>query len=126
VNPNVIRLIRLLAASVGPFETCAWCHARSGHANDQRATKRTDLDRAGLVLKVAAEPVDELDREVRVAMVVDRTHDFFRVPCRAHLPARVAGGEEPEQFRATVLVEAFIGLGEQASAPIQRVGLAPR
>src|SRR5205807_4919650 len=34
------------------------------------------------------------------------------------------GGEEPEELRATVVVESFVGLGEQASAPIQRIGLA--
>ena len=51
-------------------------------------------------------------------------HDFFHVPCRAHPAAGVAGGEEPEQLGAAVVVEAVIGSGQQPPSAIQRIAFA--
>ena len=46
------------------------------------------------------------------------------MPRGADFAARVAGGEEPEELRASVIVESFIGFGQQPSAPIERVVFA--
>ncbi len=111
------RLIRLLAASVGPLR-----HVGSMPGGDlvlpadERAAERADLERAGLVLEIVAEPVDELDGEVGVGVVVDRADDFLGVPRHAHLAVRVAGVEQAEQLGAAVVVEPFVGLGQQPAA----------
>src|SRR6202022_2305022 len=67
------------------------------------------------------ETVDELEREVGIAMFVDAAHDFLRVPRGADLTARVTRVEEPEQLVPAVVVDAFVGLGQQAATPIQRI-----
>ena len=71
-----------------------------------------------------AEPVDELLGELGVGVVVDRADDFLGVPGHAHLAFGVAGFEQAEQLGAAALVETFVGLGQQATAAVERVGLA--
>jgi len=46
------------------------------------------------------------------------------VPGHAHLAAGVTRGEQAAELRVTGLVEAFVGLGEQAPGPVERVVLA--
>ena len=83
-----------------------------------------DLDRARRVLEVMAETVDELACELGVVMLIDASYDFLRVPGHADLPVGVAGVEESEQLRSAMLVEAFIGAGQQAPAAVEGVVLA--
>jgi hypothetical protein len=47
------------------------------------------------------------------------------VPRHAHLAVRVAGVEEPDQLGAAVVVESFVGLGQQPTASVERIVLAP-
>gem|GEM_PF-1565538 len=90
---------------------------------DDRAAELVDLGWARVVLEIDPEAVDELGCEYGVGVGVDRPHDFFCVPGHADLAVRVAGLEEAQQLRASLVVDAFISLGEQPAAPIQRVGL---
>ena len=46
------------------------------------------------------------------------------MPRVADFTAGVARVEEAEQLRAAVVVETFVGLGQQASTPIQRIVFA--
>ncbi|VAV96282.1 hypothetical protein MNBD_ACTINO02-408, partial [hydrothermal vent metagenome] len=59
--------------------------------------------------------------EVRVGVGVDLTDGFFCVPRHAYFSVGVASFEETDEFRATFLGEPFIGFGQQAADPIQRI-----
>src|SRR5690606_23730181 len=78
---------------------------------------------AGLVLEVVAEPFDELAGEARVD-VVDATHGLLRMPRGAGLAPGIAGVEQSEQLGAALVVEPFVGLGQQPAGPVERIVLA--
>ena len=90
---------------------------------DERAAKGAHLHRAGLVLEVAPETFDEGQGEVGVVVVVDAANDLLGVPGGAHLASGFAGVEEPEEINPAVVLEAFVGPGEQAAGPVQGVVL---
>jgi len=46
------------------------------------------------------------------------------VPGVFDLALGIAGGQKPEELGAALVVEAFVGLGEEPADPIQRIGLA--
>lgn len=87
------------------------------------AAELADLGWARLVLEITTQPADEAEREVGVVMVVDAAHDFLRVPRHADLASWVAGLQQADELGATPLVEAFVGLGQQAPRPVERVRL---
>jgi hypothetical protein len=72
-------------------------------------------------LEISGEPLDEGAGEVGVVDVVDRAHDFLRMSLSADLTPRVTGFEEPEQLGPAAHVEAFVGLGKQASTAVTGV-----
>ena len=86
-----------------------------------RAAELAKLRRALAVWEVVTQSGDELEREARVEVVVDRPPDFLGVPRHAHLAVRVAGVEEPDQLGAAVVVESFVGLGQQPTASVERI-----
>ena len=59
----------------------------------------------------------------RVVGLVDASDDLFGVPGVFDLAFRVSGSQQPEELGAAPVIEAFVGLGEEAANPIQRVGL---
>jgi len=91
----------------------------------QRSTEGAHLFWARRVLEVVAELVDELHGELRVVVVVDGAHHLFGVPGQADLASGVTGGEESRELGLALVVEALVGLGEQTTAPVERVVLAP-
>ena len=46
------------------------------------------------------------------------------MPGHAHLATRVAGFEQPHQLVFAAFVERLVGLGQQASGPVERVVFA--
>ena len=75
---------------------------------------------------VMAEAFNELVGQNRVGVHIYFSDNFFRVPGHANLTAWIARGEEALQLFSAVVVEAFVGFGEQAPAPAQQVALAAR
>ena len=71
-----------------------------------------------------AETADEIVGEVGVVVVVYGPDDLVGVPGGADLAVRVAGIEQAEELVASGLVESFVGHCEQATATVERVGLA--
>ncbi len=57
----------------------------------ERASEGADLDRAGLVLQIAAEALDEGDGKVGLVVLVDAADNFLGVPRSANLAMRIAG-----------------------------------
>jgi hypothetical protein len=55
------------------------------------AAELADFGRTRFVLQIGTEPSDELEREVRVVVVIDRADHLLRVPRGAHLVAGIAG-----------------------------------
>ena len=119
-----MRLIRLLTASVGPFDTRARCQAAicADHREIVRPSWRTSGGHTRS-WRSAPRRVDELGGEGGVVMLVDRADDLLGVPGRADLASRVAGVEQTEELGAATVVEAFVGLGEQPAAAVERVVL---
>jgi hypothetical protein len=74
-------------------------------------------------LQVVAEPFHEIDGQVGIVVVVYGSHHFLGVPGGAHFSVRVAGVEQAEQAGAVMVVEAFVGLGQQPPAPVERIAL---
>jgi hypothetical protein len=64
-------------------------------ANDG-AAEPAYFGRTGSVLEVVAKPVDELDGQVGVVVVIDAADDFFGVPGHANIASGVAGFEQAE------------------------------
>ncbi len=91
---------------------------------DQGASEGADLGWTRGVLEVDAELVDHLEGEVGVAVVIEAADHLLCVPGIAYFASEVAGIEQATEAGLAAFVEAFMGLGEQAAAPIQRVGLA--
>ncbi len=124
-NPTrFTRLMRLLIASVGPFETLASCHATIwwSHRRNVPPRDRTSGG-ARLIGEIDGEAGHELQRHSGIVDVIYRADDLFLVPCRADLAPRVAGVEEPHELPTTLVVEAFVGLGQQPPVPVERVAL---
>jgi hypothetical protein len=118
-------LTRLLTASVGPLLTKASCHATIwSRRRTMVRPERADLKRAGLVLKVDAELVDELAGEFGVGDLVDRPDDLLGVPGHAHVAPRIASVEQAPQLGFAAVVEALVGLGQQPPGPVERVVFA--
>jgi hypothetical protein len=55
------------------------------------AAELADFGRTRFVLQIGTEPSDELEREVRVVVVIDRADHLLRVSRGAHLVAGIAG-----------------------------------
>jgi hypothetical protein len=55
------------------------------------AAELADFGRTRFVLQIGTEPSDELEREVRVVVVIDRADHLLRVPRGAHLVAGITG-----------------------------------
>jgi hypothetical protein len=90
---------------------------------DDGAAEGAHLGRAGLVLEINAELIDELAGHLSVGDLVDRPDDLFGMLRRAHFAAWVAGFEQPQQLGLAALVEPLMRLGEQPARPVQRVVL---
>lgn len=88
-----------------------------------RSTELLDLWRTVTVLKIRPEAGDELERQRRMGVIVDRADDFLRVPCGADLASWIAGGEKTEELGAAVVIEGFIGFGQQPAEPVERIVL---
>lgn len=73
-------------------------------------------------MEVGTETGQELVTHLRVGERVDLSDDFFHMPCHAHLALWVTGFEQPEELRPAVVVESFVGLGEQPPGPVKRIG----
>lgn len=111
---------------MGPLETCAWCQAVDlGAPLDDDAAELADLWWARGVLEVLAEAGHELECNDGIGVVIDRPDDLLRVPRRADLASRVAGFEQPDELRPSLVIEAFISLGEQPSRSVEGVVLVP-
>jgi hypothetical protein len=92
-------------------------------ANDG-PSELTNLGRAGLVLEIVTEPIDELGSQISIADGVDRSCDFLGLPGGADLLVWVAGFEEAQLLGAALGVEPFIGLGQQPATPVEGIVLA--
>ena len=88
------------------------------------ATQLVDLGWAGFVLEVVCELEGVLESEDRSVDPVDVSDGFFGVPGCAHLAVGVTGVEEATQAGLTPVADAFVGGGEEAPYPIQRVCFA--
>ncbi len=75
-------------------------------------------------MQVVAEPFDEGDGQVGIVVVVYGTDYFLGVPGGADLAVGVAGVEQTQQLGAALVVEAFVGLGQQSAGPVERIALA--
>ena len=91
---------------------------------DDGPAELTNLGRAGLVLEIGTEPVDELGGQIRVGDGVDRSHNLLGMPRGADLAVRVAGAEETQQLGAPLGVEPFVGLGQQPPTSVEGIVLA--
>jgi hypothetical protein len=111
----------VVAASMGPLVTSARCQAAPPHDG---AAELADLGRAGAVVQVVPEPIDERVGQLGIGVGVDRPHHFLGVPGGAHLTSRITGVEEAEQPVAAMVVEPFVGTGQQPAAPVERIVLA--
>lgn len=76
------------------------------------------------VLEVVGELRDVLGSKGRVRDVVDRPDGLLRVPGHLHLASRIPGSQQASSLGVASFVETFVGLGQQAAGPIQRVVLA--
>ena len=88
---------------------------------EKRAAQKAHFDGAGAVLEVLTESLDEDHGQVGIVVVMDAAYDLLGVPGDAHLAAGIAGVEQAEQLRPAVVLQAFVGPGEQAAGSIQRV-----
>ena len=64
--------------------------------SQQRATETADFGRAGLILKVVTEALDERQGDELVVEIVDRPHYFFCVPRGHDLALGVTGRQQAE------------------------------
>lgn len=74
-------------------------------------------------MEIAPEPLHEGVGEVGVVMVVDAANDLLGVPGGADVAPGIAGGQQPDQLGGAVVLEAFIGSGEQPPGSIQGIVL---
>jgi hypothetical protein len=56
-------------------------------------------------------------------VVIDRADDLLGVPSGAHFAPGIAGIQQAQQLRASTVVEAFVGAGEQPAGPVERIVL---
>ena len=87
------------------------------------ATRLVDLGWTGFVLQVVRELEGVSDSEDRFVDPVDVSDGFLRVPGGADFAVGVAGVEETTQPCLAPFADAFVGGGEEASYPIERVSL---
>ena len=120
-----MRLMRLLTASVGPFDTRERCQATILviPAGDGSA-ELVDLRGAGLVLDAGGEPAGVFVGEAGVSDLVDIAEGFFGVPGQPDLSVGVPGRQEALEAFPAGGVEAFLGQGQQLADPIQGVVFA--
>src|SRR3990172_3525320 len=113
-----MRLIRLLAASVGPLVTWAWCQATiwSRHRRRVRPKERTS---GGQESSPRSWPsrVTNSSAKSEFGVVVDAPDDFFGMPGHLHLTVGVTSSEQPEEAGAAGHGEPFVCSGEQPPGP---------
>ncbi len=80
----------------------------------ERPSQGAHLDRAGLVLEVTAQPLDEGDGQAGIVVLVYGANDLLGVPGGADLATGITGVEQSEQLGSAVVVEALVGSSEQS------------
>lgn len=78
---------------------------------DDGSTQRLDFGRTRIAVDIPPNTLDVLDREIGVGVGADLTNDSFCMPRHLDLTAWVAGSEEVDEFRSSVVGEPFIGPG---------------
>ncbi len=115
---RLIRLIRLLTASVGPFDTRGLVPGDDlGVPASQGAAQGVDFGGTRVVLEVFSELGDEPAGEVGVVDGVDLTDHFFGVPGGLDLPTRLPCPQQADELGVAGSVETFVGSGQQAADP---------
>ena len=119
---RLIRLMRLLTASVGPLVAFEMCQLVIWGV--QRA-----MVRPSLLISVGQDSCwrssasweGVLESEGGAVDVVDASHDFLRVPGCAHLAVGVTSIEKTTQAGLTAVADAFVGRGQESAYPMEWV-----
>ena len=90
---------------------------------DQRAAEGAGLDRVVGVLEVVTELGHPLEGELGIGVLVELPDGFLGFPAGGHITVRIAGPEQACQLLVTLLVEALLGLGQQAPTAVEGIGL---
>ncbi len=91
----------------------------------QCSAERAGFDRVVGVLEVPTELGHPLERHLGIAVRIELSHGFFGLPEGGHVAVGISGAQQAGELLVPLLVEPLLGLCEETSAPVERIGLAP-
>jgi hypothetical protein len=93
---------------------------------DAGSTQRLDFGRKRIAVDIPPNTVDVLDREIGVGVGADLTKGSVRMPRHLDLTTWVAGSEEAEEFRSSVIGEPLSALVSNRRSRRNGSSLLPR